>query len=275
MNFLVNLHGWWLAHDPTIRAAIITAFSAVGVGALALWGVRSTIKSNQKEQREQRLLTLRRDAYLKGSEAYAAAAQLLGLMTDPSLNMAASIPIVGNFAAAVAKIHLVGDERLIAATVRLHKEYTAIYLRLAGDRFQMDLRNAEITQNNAQIIQWSNYQLQSEDARQRVANEITRLQQRNEHLRTEVARQQRDMWMFALREAEKLAPLAAEASLAAKEEFGVAIDKERYLSLVAETSEFFIKQGEEALKRLETPTADLSGARVGTGTDNKPRNQSA
>src|SRR5438874_13288710 len=123
MNFLMNLHGWWLSHDPAIRAAIITGFSALGVGAIALFGVRNTIKSNQKEQREQRLLTLRRDAYLQSAEAYAAAAHLLGLMIEPSVNMAVSIQITRDFAAAVGKIHITGNERLIKATVLLHRQY--------------------------------------------------------------------------------------------------------------------------------------------------------
>jgi hypothetical protein len=264
MNFFVDVHEWWLAHDPTIRAAIISAVSTLGIGILAWLGVRSTIKSNQKEQRQQRLHTLRRDAYLKGSEAYAAADQLLGLMTDPSINMAVSLPILRDFAAAVAKIHLVGDEKLIKATVRLHREYIAIYLRLAGDRSQVDQRNGEIAQNNAQIVQWSNYQLQSEDARQRVEKEILRLRQRNEDLWGEVIQRQREMWLYALREAEKkLAPLAAEASLAAKEEFGVTIDKDRYRSLVAETSEFFRKQAEESLRRIEAPAAELTSLKEG------------
>jgi hypothetical protein len=61
-----------------------------------------------------------------------------------------------------------------------------------------------------------------------------------------------------VQEAGKLAPLATEASLAAKEEFGVVIDKERYKNLTAETSKFFKEQADESLRQLEASGADTS-----------------
>jgi len=61
---------------------------------------------------------------------------------------------------------------------------------------------AKIAQNNAQIIQLSNYQLQSEDARRHVGKGISDLQNRNEELLAEVAQRQREMWMYSVREAE-------------------------------------------------------------------------
>lgn len=253
-----SLHGWWLSHDSVIRAALIAALATFVTGALATLGVVATLISNRRAQREERLLTLRRDAYLRAAEAYAAAAHMLGFIADLSFNMAFTFPVVKDFAAAVAKIHLVGNQRLIEASLRLHVAYTAIYTALVTDRHELDQLNIQIGANNSRITQLYGYRLESEAARDAMRKEISELESRNTSLFAAIVRKQWDMMKYVLENGKELGPLAAEATLAAKEEFGVGVDDEWYTKLLADSAATAIEHAKQCLKRIESTVTSKS-----------------
>jgi hypothetical protein len=122
---------WFWSLDEATRAALIgaaAAFVAALIAAAAtfvtavitLVSVGIGLYVNRLSQQEERRLTLRREVYLSAAKRYAASTQVLGSMADPFVDIRATAsPIVGEFAAAVAQIQLVGDERAIPLRARL------------------------------------------------------------------------------------------------------------------------------------------------------------
>src|SRR5207302_6845988 len=107
------LHWFWSLDQPT-RAALIGAAAAFATAALTLVGVGVGLYANRKSQQEERRLTLRREVYLNAANRYAASTQVLSLIADPAVDIRTiASPVIGEFAAAVAQIQLVGHDRVM------------------------------------------------------------------------------------------------------------------------------------------------------------------
>src|SRR5438105_1032156 len=168
---------WFWSLDQPTRAALIGAAAAFATAALTLLGVGLGLYVNRKSQQEERRLTLRKEVYMNAANRYAASAQLLSLIPDPSIEIRiAAAPVLGEFAAAIAQVQLVGHSRVMKASVALHREYTKIYTAMIMKRMRLEELKNTIAANNTRLAQISNLRLQAESAVAIASQEFARIQ---------------------------------------------------------------------------------------------------
>ncbi len=255
-----------LIEDPQTRAALIGASAALVTGFLAFVGVMRGLAVNRKEQREDRLLNLRRDAYLRAGEAYAAAVEALSLITNPQIEDVTPLmfPVVNRFAAAVANVYIVAGQRLMDATEQLHREYLKIYARLVAERYALVRRQFEINNNAARITQLANLAVQAPQHAREINQQIIELEKANNRLWVEQFEDQvRLLDKFVNEPAAKLAPLAIAATFEAKKEFGLNIDLNSFLARSREASDELRIAARESIASLRQQLPGMSDDAVG------------
>jgi hypothetical protein len=227
---------FWSLDEPT-RAAFIGAAATFFTAAITLLGVGIGLYVNRKSQQEERRLTLRREVYLNAANRYAAATQVLSLVANPFVDIQIiATPVIGEFAAAVAQIQLVGHERAMKAAIALQHEFVTVYTAMIVRRMPLEHLKNMLDANNARIAQISNLQLQAEPAVRAALQELARLQGENNVLLRQLFEGQMGLTREIIVEVDKLAPLAMEATLAAKEEFGIQVAEKAYAQFMTEST---------------------------------------
>jgi hypothetical protein len=243
---------WFWSLDQPTRAAFIAGAATFATAALTLLGVGIGLYVNRRSQQEERRLTLRREVYLNAANRYATSAQLLSSMPDPTIEIrTAAAPILGEFAAAVAQVQLVGHDRVIKASVALHREYTNIYLAMVTKRMRLEELKNTLNANNARLAQISNLRLQAESAVTIASQEFARIQKQNAELSYELLDEQLRLTKEVIGEYDKLLPFSMEATLSAKQEFGIRIEEIRYTQFMTESAQAMKDSVSRALKEVE------------------------
>jgi hypothetical protein len=246
-----------IAAAATFVTAVITLVS-VGIGLYV----------NRLSQQEERRLTLRREVYLSAAKRYAASTPVLGSMADPFVDIRTTAsPIVGEFAAAVAQIQLVGNERAMKAAVNLHREFVKIYTAMFIKRMPLDRLKQRVDTNNVRVAQIFNLRLQTEPEIEMASRELANLQNENNGLLRELFEEQMRLTRELTEELDKLAPLAMEATLAAKEEFGIHVEKEAYGQFITESTRDLKNSVLSPLADLERQIAEANQASAPTNPE--------
>jgi hypothetical protein len=255
---LASMQCFWSLDEPT-RAAFIGAAAAFATAAITLLGVGIGLYVNRKSQQEERRLKLRREVYLNAANRYAASAQVLSLVADPSVDMRTiASPVIGEFAAAVAQIQLVGSERAMRAAVVLHREYVKIYTAMVVRRMPLEELKHMIDANNVRIAQIFNLQVQAEPAIRMALQELANLQNQNNALLRQLFEGQLRLTREIVEEFDKLAPLAMEATFAAKQEFGIQVEETPYVQFITESTRNMKESVLRSLEDVERRIAQIS-----------------
>lgn len=222
--------------NPTVEAALVGGIATGVTALLALFGVALSLRSNRKNQREERYLNLKREVFLEASRSYSAAVHLLaGTWIAESLSSDRSQEISTAFGAAVGKVLLVGNDRSIKAWLRLQTEFAGILARLGVAGMQLQLAHRTFLEEKAQYEE----QTATDDAKHKKAfDSLMALLDYYGELRTQI-------WK-TVEETVKLLPLSTEATLAAKQELGIKVDADEFTKISAQTSE----QASKILKSL-------------------------
>jgi hypothetical protein len=249
---------WFWSLDETTRAALIGAAAAIVTAVITLLGVGIGLYLNRKSQQEERRLTLRREVYLNAANRYAAATQVLSLVANPFVDIRTiATPVIGEFAAAVAQIQLVGHERAMKAAIALQNEHITIYTAMIVKRMPLEQLKNTVDANNARIAQISNLQLQAEPAVRVALQELARLQDQNNVLLRQIFEGQMGLTREIMEESDRLAPLAMEAAFAAKEEFGIEVGEEAYARFVTESTQNMRESVRRSLEDVEQRVAQI------------------
>jgi hypothetical protein len=258
--------------DETTRAALIGAAAAFVTAVITLLGVGLGLYLNRKSQQEERRLNLRREVYLNAANRYAASAQVLSLVADPSVDTRPGSPVIGEFAAAVAQIQLVGHERAMRAAVVLHREYVKIYTAMIVRRIPLDELKHMIDANNVRIAQISNLTLQAEPERRMASQELAILQNQNAALFRQLFEGQMRLTREIVEEFDKLAPLAMEATFAAKQEFGIQVEEKPYAQFMTESTQNMKESVLRSLEDVEQRIAQIEQRIAQVGQPSAPTN---
>jgi hypothetical protein len=113
-----------------------------------------------------------------------------------------------------------------------------------------ELKNT-IAANNVRLAQISNLRLQAPAAIAIVSEEFTKLQKQNGELSQELLDEQMRLTKEIVNEYEKLLPFSMEATLSAKQEFGIRVEETRYAQFVTESARAVKDSVSRALKEVE------------------------
>ena len=228
---------FWSLDEPT-RAAFIGAAAALAAAVITLLGIGIGLYVNRKSQQAERRLTLRREVYLNAANRYAASPQVLSSIANPFVDIRSmALPIIGEFAAAIAQVQLVGHERAMKAAVVLHREYVKIYTAMLIKRIPLEELKRRVDANTVRVAQIFNLRLQDEPEIERASQEVANLQTQNTELLRQLFEEQMRLTREIMEEFDKLAPLAMEATLAAKEEFGIQVAEKAYAQFMTESTQ--------------------------------------
>jgi hypothetical protein len=251
------MHCFWSLDEPT-RAAFIGAAATFGTALITLLSVGIGLCLNRISQQEERRLTLRREVYLNAAKRYAAATQVLSSIADLSVDMRTlGSPVVGEFAAAVAQIQLVGDERAMRAAVILHREFVKIYVTMLVKRMPLDVLQRRIDANNIRIAQISNSRFQAQPAIEMALQEQASLQGQNTAWFRQLFEGQMRLSKEIIEESDKLVPLALKATFAVKQEFGIQVKEEPYAQFMTGSTQDMKESGLRSLEEVKRQVAEL------------------
>ena len=254
--------------DESTRAAFIGATAALVTAVLTLVSVAIGLYVNRKSQQEERRLMLRREVYLNVANRYAASTQVLSLITNPFVEIQTiALPIIGEFAAAIGQVQLVGGERAMKAAVVLHREYVKIYAAMLIKRMPLELLKNRIDANTLRVGQIANLRLQDEPAREWASREVADLQTQKTELLRQLFEEQMRLAREILEESDKLAPLAVKATLAAKQEFGIQIAQEAYTQFMTESTQDLKQSVLGSLEDVERQIAQTGQASAPTNPE--------
>jgi hypothetical protein len=256
---------WFWSLEGTTRAALIGAAAAIGTAVITLLGVGIGLILNRKSQQEERRLTLRREVYLNAANRYAAATQVLSSIANPWVDVRTTGSlIVGEFAAAVAQVQLVGDEGAMKAAVNLHREFVKIYTAMLIKRMPLERLRERVDANTVRVAQISNLRLQANSEIERASQALAELRAENTGLFQRLFEGQMELTKELMEELDKLAPLAMEATFAVKREFGIRVAEKPYAKFLTESTEDLKRSVMRSLADVEQQAGQTGQASTST-----------
>jgi hypothetical protein len=260
---------WFWSLDESTRAALVGAAAAFVTALMAaaatfatalitLFSVAIGLFVNRLSQQAERRLTLRREVYLNAAKSFAASTQVLSSMANPLTDIQTASPIIGEFAAAVAQVQLVGDERAMKAAVALQREFVKIYTDIVIRRMPLVQTKQTVDANTARVTQISSLRLEDQQAINWASQELARLQRENDRLLRELFEGQMRLTRELMDEVDKLAPFSMEATLAAKEEFGIRVAEKDYADFLSKSTQNLKNSVLSSLADLEQQVAEMN-----------------
>lgn len=274
----------WFAGLPVIVYLLLAAAVLALLGAAAHLRVSGAAQARSEAERlrreEEREFLLRRDAYLPAAEAIARAQEFLARAPAADLGREGGQAVLDAVMGALGKVHLIGSEPTIKATVAFATELNLAYLNLAAQKTPLiELQNeidsldakvghlgherdhllASITRVAGDGLEqhgaiWGEMNLRFD----KLHREITGLIAQRSDKMSELIRRRRQFSVEAGRCSLKLAGLGVQAYLALRQELGVAIDELDYRGM---TQRRFVEI-EKSLRRLGAAPAAPAEAKT-------------
>jgi hypothetical protein len=220
----------WSIQDPAIDAAIIGAIATVVAVAIAFVGVLLTIRDNRVRSLQDRMTTLRREAYLEACEVAAESVQFLTSLAGVDVSLASGAPVLRKFDGAASKLHLVAEQPTLGGVMNYVNAFYNEYAAAMNLKYPFERNTADIESAQQELVRLASVPALRPifDAnRQRLQQQIAQLNRQNLDL---FAR----LYEHCSSSVERLAPLVTDATIALRREFDVPLDEVWYRQQMTE-----------------------------------------